>query len=326
MKRVLLTGGAGFLGHHVAAHILATTDAEIVFLDRLDFAGNLCRIAEIDGWDEHRKRCWWIWHDLKAEINLQLARQIGPVDTILHVAAATHVDRSITDPMSFVLDNVVGTTNLLNYARQVQPEAFLYFGTDEVFGPAPNGVAYREWDRYHSKNPYAATKAAAEELCLAYHNTYGVPVYATHCMNIFGPRQHQEKYIPSTIGKVARGEVVTIHADAACKIPGSRFYIHAQNVADAVLFVLEHGSAGDKFNIVGEREVDNLTLARMIADIQGKPLRHELVNWHASRPGHDLRYALDGSKLAAMGWKPPTTFEASLERMVKWTLANPRWM
>lgn len=326
VKTVLLTGGAGFIGHHVAEHILRNTDWRLIFLDRLDCSGNLNRLVEIRGWEEVKTRCRWVWHDLKAPLSGQLIAQIGDVDTVLHLAAGTHVDRSITNPLEFVHDNVLGTAHLLEYAREVQPDRFLYFSTDEVFGPAPAGTAYKEWDRYNSGNPYSATKAGAEELCLAYANTYGLKIGVTHCMNVFGERQAPEKFIPGTIAKVRDGELVTIHADKTKTKAGSRFYIHARNVADAVLFVLPRLEKGEKYNIVGEREVDNLQLAQFIADIQGRPLRYEMVDFHSSRPGHDLRYALDGSKLAALGWKPPVSFEASMERVVNWTLAHPKWL
>jgi dTDP-glucose 4,6-dehydratase len=325
-KVVLLTGGAGFIGHHVAEHVLRNTDWSIVFLDRLDLSGNLNRIAEIAGWDGHRHRCRWVWHDLKAPVSPQLAQQIGPVDYVFHLAAATHVDRSISDPLSFVYDNVVATANLLEYARWHDPVRFVYFSTDEVFGPAPEGVAYKEWDRYRSGNPYSATKAGAEELCLAYHNTYGLPVLITHCMNVIGERQHPEKFVPGTIRRVRDGQLVVVHANADLTKAGSRFYIHARNVAHAVMFILQHGRVGDKFNIVGEEECDNLRLAQLIAGFVGKPLRHVMTDFHSQRPGHDLRYALDGSKLAALGWAPPVSFEQSLERVVKWSLDHPEWL
>ena len=323
---VLVTGGAGFIGHHLVEHILRNTDWDVVVLDRLDTSGNLNRLTEIACWGAENRRVRFLWHDLKAPISHQLAAQIGVVDIILHLAAGTHVDRSIEAPMEFVMDNVVGTANLLDYSRTIGPEKFLYFSTDEVFGPAGAGGAFKEWDRYRSANPYAAAKAGAEELCLAYANTYRLPILITHCMNVFGERQHPEKYVPKVITSVRDGLQLSIHADKTRTKPGSRFYIHARNVADAVLFVLKNGAVGDKFNIVGEREVDNLALAQLIAKSVGNDLRYELVDFHSSRPGHDLRYALDGSKLAEMGWRPPVSFEASLERVVKWTLANPRWL
>ena len=326
MAKVLLTGGAGFIGSHVADHLIQNTDYEIIFLDKLDFSGNLNRIPYIKNWEENKKRCKWIYHDLRAEMNPQIRAQIGKVDIIIHMAAGTHVDRSIADPLSFVWDNVLGTAHILEYARHSDISQMIYFGTDEVFGPAPQGVLYKEWDRYKSGNPYSATKAGGEELCLAYHNTYGLPVLITHTMNVFGERQNPEKYVPKTIANVRDGKEVTIHANQDCTKAGSRFYIHARNVADAVLFLIKNGEAGDKYNIVGEKEIDNLTLAQLISDIQGRELHYKLVDFHSCRPGHDLRYALSGEKMADMGWKPKVIFEQSLEKVVNWTLANPRWL
>ncbi len=321
MTRLLVSGAAGFVGHHFVQHALLNTDWELVFLDRLDLSGNLSRLREVIV--GHERRCKWHWHDLKAPIKL---KHLNRIDCVVHLAASTHVDRSILDPMSFVMDNVVGTCNLLEWARIVGVEKFVNFSTDEVFGPAPPGTAYREWDRYRSGNPYAATKAGAEELGIAYHNTYGVPVITTHTMNVYGERQHAEKYIPSTIRKVRDGECVTIHADRTRTIPGSRFYIHARSVASAVLLLLEKGEPGQKYNIVGEREVDNLELAERVARAAGRPLEHELVDFHGSRPGHDLRYALDGSKMAALGWKPAVAFDEALERTVRWSLKHEEWL
>jgi dTDP-glucose 4,6-dehydratase len=318
--RILVTGAAGFIGHHLIARLLGDVH-EITILDRLDHSGNLNRLAEI-GAIGHVK---FIYHDLKAPINSQLTAQLGKQDWIVHMAAATHVDRSIIDPMSFVQDNVVATCNVLDFARHIGTK-LLYFSTDEVFGPAPGCMRYKENDRYNSGNPYAATKAGAEELCVAYHNTYKLPVIITHTMNVFGQRQHPEKFIPNTIAKVRDGEQVIIHADKTRTKAGSRFYIHAGAVADAVCFLMRAGVAGEKYNIVGEREVDNLELATLIAKYVGKQLTHEMVDFHSSRPGHDLRYALDGSKMERMRWVPPQSFERALYDTVQWTLKHPRWL
>lgn len=326
MSVILITGAAGFIGHHFVEHVLRNTDHDLVLLDRLDISGNLNRLTEIRDWDKHKTRCKFFYHDLRAEISNQLRGQMGRVDYIVHMAAATHVDRSITDPLDFVYNNIVATAHILEYARKSDITKMIYFSTDEVFGPAPEGIKYKEWDRYKSGNPYSATKAGGEELCLAYHNTYGVPVIISHTMNVIGERQHPEKFVPMTINNINQGRKVIIHADRTCTIPGSRFYIHARNVADAVTFLLDKGFSGDKYNIVGEREVNNLELAQMIASIIGKKLDYELVDFHSSRKGHDLRYALDGDKMKAMGWEPPIYFKESLGNSVKWTLDNPHWL
>jgi|TARA_R100000030_G_scaffold7757_2_gene5408 dTDP-glucose 4,6-dehydratase len=337
MKRALVTGGAGFIAHHVISQILKQTDWEIVTLDRLDFSGNLNRLQDVlkDFSDEDRSRVNVVFHDLKAAVNPLIASEIGKVDYILHLAAGSHVDRSIEYPMEFVLDNVVGTANILDYARSVDNlERFVYFSTDEVFGPAPAGVNYEENDRYNSTNPYSATKAGGEELAVAYHNTYGVPVYITHTMNVFGQRQHPEKFIPMCIKRIRDGESITIHSDPTKTVPGSRHYIHAEDVADALLFLLNQdtieennwgGAKCPKFNIVGARELNNLELAQMIALIQNKQLNYELVDFHSQRPGHDLRYALSGEKMKMMGWEPKP-IEERVSEVVQWTLDNPRWI
>jgi len=327
--RVLVTGGAGFIGHHLIEHCLRMTKYELVILDRLDISGSLHRLHEVmqNASESQCRRVSWVYHDFKAPINEYANKAIGHVDAIFHLGASTHVDRSIDDPISFVYDNVVGTANILWWMKQFAPKSILiYFSTDEVFGPAKEGEAFKEWDRYHSTNPYSASKAGGEELCLAFANTYGLDIRISHCMNVFGERQHKEKFIPLVVGKVLNGEIVSIHANKERTKAGSRFYIHARNVADAVLFVLEHGVAQEKYNIVGMKEVDNLTLAQMIADLIEKPLKYELVDFHSSRPGHDLRYALNGSKLASMGWIAPVHFEASLEKTIKWTLNNSQWL
>jgi dTDP-glucose 4,6-dehydratase len=325
--KVLVTGAAGFVGHHLCEHVLKTTDWELVCLDRLDESGNLNRLTGLDIWRQERARVRVIHHDLKAEINGLLDHQLGRVDVVFHLAAASHVDRSIENPLAFVHDNVVGTANLLDWARRRGDLGRLvYMNTDEIFGPADQGQAFGEWDRHAPKNPYAASKACADDLCIAFHNTYGLPVLTAICMNVYGQRQHGEKYVPSTIRKVRDGELVIIHADSTRTMPGSRFYIHARNVAAALLFVLEHGVPGEKYNIVGEREVSNLEMAELIAAYVGRPLQYDLVDFHSSRPGHDLHYRLSGERLAEMGWKLPVGFEESLETTVRWTLEHPEWL
>lgn len=350
-KKVLITGAAGFIGHHLVEHILRTTNWEIVILDRLDISGNLHRLTDMDCWEENKSRVSFVFHDLRAPIRGQTTHRIGEVNYILHLAASTHVDRSIDDPMIFVEDNVVGTTNLLLFAKeQKNLIQFLYFSTDEVFGPANPEQDFLEWHRYNSGNPYAASKAGGEEMCLAFANTYRMPVLITHTMNVFGERQHPEKFIPLCINKIISRETIYIHSNKEKTKAGSRFYIHARNVAAAVMFLLDrysmpdpvnvipHGTYwrpeyADKFNIVGEKEVDNLEMAQFIFDVLkemgkdvGESLNYELIDFHSSRPGHDLRYSLDGKKMKEMGWELPLTFHESLKKTIQWYLSHPEWL
>lgn len=333
--KILITGSAGFVGHALVKRFL-DEGASVVGLERLSYSGNLNRIKEILT-PETETRYTVHHHDLRSAINDCLEKQLGQFDVIVHVAASSHVDRSIDQPINFVLDNVVGTCHILDFARrQKNLQKFIYFSTDEIFGPAPPGVAYDEYDRYNSTNPYSASKAGGEELCVAFRNTYKVPVIITHTMNIFGPRQHPEKFIPMCISKVRSGEKVLIHSDETRTIPGSRYYIHVDDVADAIWFIINKFSDGGecpvgrpevpKFNVVGKEELDNLTLAQYIAEGVCKPLRYELVDFHSARPGHDLRYALSGRRLAKLGWEPKMSIRDRINEVVTWTLENDRWV
>lgn len=350
MNRILITGGAGFIGHHIVEHLFKNTDWQIVILDRLSYSSSgLDRLRDIEVMkqlNEPGNRVKIFTADFINPIVDGLAQEIGQVDYILHMGAETHVDNSILNPEPFVMSNVLGTMNILNFARtQKNLKAMIYFSTDEVFGPAPEGVNFKDWDRYNSANPYAATKAGGEELCWSYANTYKLPIIITHTMNVFGERQHQEKFIPKVIRQVLNGETVTIHSNEDKTKAGSRYWIHARNVANALIFILDffypfprtgpYNSAidgtpklyiRDKFNIVGEKEINNLEMARLIAKILDKELKYEMVDFHSSRPGHDLRYALNGSKMERMGWSLPMNFEESLRKTVEWTIKNDKWL
>lgn len=325
MKTICVTGIAGFLGHHFCEAILKTTNWNIIGLDRLTYASSgFDRLRDIGAYNHPRIKVFT--HDFSCPIVESLAAEIGSPDVIVHLGAETHVDRSIQSAYPFVVANVLGTMRMLDFARTLPNlKKFVYFSTDEVFGDAPAGVAYKEWDRYNSRNPYAASKAGGEELALAYAHTYNLPVLITHCMNVFGERQHTEKFIPIVMNKLRNGEELEIHCSQG--LPASRSWIHARNASAAVMFLVENTptSVRDKYNIPGE-EVDLVTLSQKIAAIMDRPLMYRTTDYYANRPGHDPRYMLDGSKIANLGWMAPVDFDKSLEKTVRWTMENQRWL
>lgn len=331
--RALLTGAAGFLGSHCLRHFMTSTNLDVVCPVTFSHKGLPERltsaITDESWWDRVSVvRC-----DLAAPINDTTRTLFGDIDFIVNYASHSHVDRSIVDPVPFVQDNVNIVLNLLEYARMVKPRAFVQISTDEVYGPAPDDYAHTEWDPYIPSNPYSASKAAQESIAVSYWRTYEVPLIITNSMNLIGEMQDPEKYVPKVIAKVMRGEEVDIHVSPTGKI-GSRFYLHARNMADAVVFLLKSNNISmygdgatrpDKYHVVGEREVDNLEMATLIADMLGRDLNCRLVDYHSTRPGHDLRYALDGTKMEDLGWKRPWSFEASLRSLVEWTQQHPLW-
>lgn len=311
MKRVLITGALGFIGRHLVRYLLKETDWHIVALDRMaegsdgnDFLREL---------PQDRVSFWF--HDLKA--------RIGAADTsfsyILHLAAQSHVDRSIKDPEGFVQDNVLGTCNLLQFARRCHGlEKLLHFSTDEVFGAA-NGKAFDEYDSFYPTNPYSASKAAAEALCPAWANTYGLPIVVTRCTNVAGPGQDQEKFIPTVRRLVAAGSTVQIHSRGG--VASSRKYIDTSDVCAAVLCVLTRGGviAGRNsgyYNIAGDVEYSNLDVAARIAEMMQKPLRFELVEDPPNRPRPDQRYDLCNARLKDLGWSQRVSLDSTLRRIL----------
>ena len=334
MKKVILTGANGFVGHHILEHFIKHTDWEIYCIDKLNYASSgHDRIRDINVFDDARVKIFTT--DLSLALPEGLIKELGDISYIFHVAAESHVDNSIDHPVPFIQNNIDSTLYLLEYAKKLPNlEKFIYFSTDEVYGSAPVGMAYKEGDRFNCGNPYSASKAAAECICQAYSNTYQMPIITTNTMNVIGQRQHPEKFVPKVIKKVLNGEVITIHSNAEKTKAGSRFYIHARNIADALLHILDncdevldnYDASKGKFNIVGEKETDNLELAQLIADILGKELKYEMLDFHSSRPGHDLRYAMDGQKMEDLGWRHPILFEDSLRDTIEWTLKHPNWL
>jgi dTDP-glucose 4,6-dehydratase len=335
VKRVLLTGASGFVGSHVLRHILVNTNWEIVCPVTFRHKGLPDRIiASMQDLNNVNSRVFVVKCDLSFPISKLTGTKFGKINYILNVASESHVDRSIENPADFIVNNVSLICHILDWAKQHSHlEKFLQISTDEVYGPAKDGHKHGEWRDLHlPSNPYAASKAAQESIAFSYWRTYGLPLGITNTMNIIGEMQDPEKFVPLVMRKIYNDEVVGIHGSTEGQI-GSRFYLHARNQADGLLHVLKqdfvrYGESEKplKYNIVGEREVNNLELAELIAKFMGKKLKYEIIDFHSSRPGHDLRYALDGDKLKNTGWKPPLTLEESLKTTVLWTLKNPQWL
>tara|TARA_A100001201_G_scaffold33046_1_gene35584 strand:- start:4959 stop:5975 length:1017 start_codon:yes stop_codon:yes gene_type:complete len=334
-KKVIITGGCGFVGHHVIDHVLRKTNWDIYCVDKLSYASfGLSRLQETAALSNPRLKMFTF--DLCSKIPYGLVKELKDTNYILHIAAESHVENSISNPKDFTKNNVDSTLNLLELARLHcgNLEKFMYFSTDEVFGNAPEGFAYKEGDRFNCGNPYSASKAASESICESYCNTYGIPIVITNTMNIIGERQHAEKFIPKVIKSILNKEKIHIHCYPDRKKAGSRFYIHARNVADAFIFVLKnteeildsHDSSIGRYNISGCEELSNLEVVQRISKIMGQKAIYEMTDYHSKRPAHDLRYALNGDKLANLGWEVPVDFNKSLEKTVDWTLENKHWL
>jgi dTDP-glucose 4,6-dehydratase len=333
MTRVLLTGASGFVGSHILEHLLLNTDWQFVCLAAWKHKGTPERIER--AMRDNKDRVTVITHDLVSPLTEHTVNRLGKIDYILNVAAESHVNRSIDEPVRFVENNVHIALTMLELARKLQPSKFLQFSTDEVYGVAPEGVNHKEWSSIIPSNPYSASKAAQEAIAISYWRTYGVPLIITNTMNIFGETQDGEKYIAQLIRKISNEEIVTVHGNE--NNIGSRYYLHARNCADAILFIVKNIEprlysdssevlVPERFNIVGDVELNNLEVANMVAKILGKPLKYELVDFHKGRPGHDRRYALDGTKLREAGWAAPMSFEQSLEKYIAWTLKHKEWL
>lgn len=325
-KNILITGGCGFIGHHFVEHIFANTDWKIIILDKLTYASHgLERLRDTGALNSNRVKVFT--YDLSHPLSIGLKKELGDVNYIVHMAADTHVDNSISTPVPFIKNNIMSTVHMLEYARTLSNlEIFFYFSTDEVYGPALGNKLFQEDERHNPTNPYSASKSGAEQICVAYHNTYNVPVMRINVMNAMGERQHVEKFIPKVIKKVLNNELVEIHSYPDKKTSGTRYYIHARNIAAGVLFLLEKGTIGESYNLTGEKEVSNLEMAQLIADTIRKKIKYKMVDFHSDRPGHDLRYGLDGNKMRKMGWSLPIDFETSLRNTVKWTIENQKWL
>jgi dTDP-glucose 4,6-dehydratase len=332
---ILVTGGAGFIGSAVVRHLLAETDARILNVDALTYAGNLRNLTAV----EADPRYAFEQIDICSAPEIERLLRIHRPRSVVHLAAETHVDRSIDDPLEFVRTNVVGTATLLHAAsrhwRALAPAdkaqfRFLHVSTDEVYGSLEQAVACAEEAPYRPSSPYAASKAGADHLARAWHRTYGLPVIITNCSNNFGPYQYPEKLIPLMIINGLEGRSMPVYGRGE----NVRDWLFVEDHARALARILSEGRPGECYNVGGGNERRNIEVAAMICDLLDElagPLRknasrRELITFVADRPGHDARYAVDGRKLRAeLGWRPRESFAGALGATVQWYLANEAW-
>lgn len=336
-ERCLITGAAGSIGCHVLMHFLHNTDWEIITLDSYRHKGMIDRLdVMLTAQPKFIPRVKVYYHDFNAPVSEILAGKIGHIDRIINIASLSDVHDSIVNPVPFVQNNVNLILNVLEYARGCRDlKAFLQLSSDEVYGPTDGEVLHREWDPIVPSNPYSASKAAQEAIAISYWRTYNVPLILVNLMNNFGEMQSPAKFPAIVQRKVRNGEEVTIHGDDKGNV-GSRFYIHSRNSADAFLHLLRYKAPllhvdgaldkPDRYNIVGDKQIDNVSLARLIAQYANRPLRYRKEASNKSRPGHDYHYGLNGDKLSATGWTSPKSLEDSLKDVVEWYEEHPEWL
>ena len=332
MNKILITGGAGFIGSAVIRQLIAETAVTVINVDKLTYAGNLQSLASVA--DSPRYRFERVDICAAAEV-ARLFREYQP-DAVMHLAAESHVDRSISGPAAFIETNIVGTYTLLEAAREYwsglaaeRKNAFRFhhISTDEVYGSLGDTGFFTEDTAYQPNSPYSASKASSDHLVRAWHHTYGLPVVTTNCSNNYGPYHFPEKLIPLIILNACNGKPLPIYG----KGDNIRDWLYVDDHARALRLVLEKGRVGETYNIGGWNEKTNLEVVHAICAIldelrpQEKPYT-SLITYVQDRPGHDRRYAIDASKIAnELGWKPLETFETGLRKTVAWYLANTAW-
>jgi dTDP-glucose 4,6-dehydratase len=335
--KVLVTGGAGFIGSAVIRHVIAETDLEVVNVDKLTYAGNLASLSAVAG----NPRYAFEHADICDAGRLEAIFATHQPDAVMHLAAESHVDRSIDGPATFISTNVVGTYTLLEAARKhwlslpagrANAFRFHHVSTDEVFGELhADDPAFEETTPYSPRSPYSATKASSDHLVRAWHSTYGLPILVTNCSNNYGPFQFPEKLIPNVILKAMAGQPIPVYGKGL----NVRDWLHVDDHARALLTVLRHGAVGETFNVGGSCEMQNIEVVRAIcreleavkpAAAIGRAGYEGLITFVSDRPGHDLRYAVNCSKIdRELGWTPRESFASGIRDTVAWYLANQLW-
>lgn len=331
MKTILITGGAGFIGSHVVREFVLKYPAyKIINLDALTYAGNLENLKDIEDLPNY--------HFIKADIVdakqvLDIFEEFQP-EGVIHLAAESHVDRSITNPLEFVMTNVIGTVNLLNAAKHIWKEnyegkRFHHVSTDEVFGALGDEGFFTETTKYDPHSPYSASKASSDHFVRAYHDTYGLPIVLTNCSNNYGPNHFPEKLIPLCIHNILNNKPLPIYGDGKY----TRDWLFVIDHAKAIDLVFHEGKNGDSYNVGGFNEWKNIDLVKELCkqmdEKLGRPTgtSEQLITFVKDRPGHDLRYAIDATKMnKELGWKPSVTFEEGLSITIDWFLANQKWL
>ncbi len=312
-RHVLVTGGAGFIGSHLVDALLAEPDAHVVVLDRLSTGGSRANLEQHEGDD----RLEFVLGDVRDAATVEPL--VAASDRVIHAAAQSHVDRSIDDPAGFLDTNVMGTRVVLDAVRE-HGTRMMMVSTDEVYGPGdPEGGLFDEDHAMHPRSPYAASKAAADLLCQAYHATYGAPVTVVRGTNAYGPRQI-ERVVPTYALNALEGRPVPVYGDGSQR----REFLHVEDWVRGAIAVLERGEPGVIYNIGGGTELANLELARRICALAGAP--PDLVTFVADRPGHDFRYGVGADRLRSLGWAPEIGFDEGLERTVEWYRQHREWI